>query len=232
MAYFTVEEKPACLIVRFHAPDSGNALSIAVARELGALPSRFKKSRKPVIVTSSHPNLFCSGGNLSDYAKLKGKAPGLKINREIQKHLKIFAAWPVVKLAVIEGDVFGGGMEWLGYFDYRWASPYARFAFWQKRIGLSPGWGGGTKWSARVGESAVRGLLVEGRLLGSGEAYHHGLVDRVVSSWKILDEAERWCSALQGEEPTLLRWNVKSETKLFAKLWLGPAHRAILKRWK
>lgn len=231
--YFKITAGPDYLAVEFHAPRSSNALSLEAARELAQLPKKFKAWRKPVVVTSAHPRLFCSGGNLSDYKKLKGKAPGLKINREITKHLDTFARWPVVKLAVIEGDVLGGGMEWLARFDFRWATPHVLMSFWQRRIGLSPGWGGGAAWSGKIGEENLRKLILEGRLLSATEAQDGNLIDRILPQWKLAEEIRHWAQQMSAA-PTndLLKWSTKTETNLFTKLWHNPEHKKVLKNWR
>ncbi len=231
--YFAVSEDKHILHLRFHAPDSGNALSLAAARELAGIGKQYAKWPGVVAVSSGHPTLFCSGGNLSDYAKMKGKAPGLKVNREITRCLEAFSKWSAVKLALIEGDVLGGGMEWLARFDYRWSTPYALFSFWQKRIGLSPGWGGGTAWSARIGESRMRGLLLEARLLGPDRALALGLVDRLVAPVRLQLVLADWCAAMSSEvNPALGRWSARQEAAIFTSLWQGPEHKRALARWK
>jgi enoyl-CoA hydratase/carnithine racemase len=230
MAHFKVSEFNNHLELSFSAP--GNALSLSVARELASVQKKYKKWTKPVVVASTHPSLFCSGGNLSDYKKLKDKASGLKINREIQKHLDGFGAWPVVKLAVIEGDVLGGGLEWLARFDFRWSTPHVFFSFWQRRIGLSPGWGGGKIWAARIGEEKLRQVMLEAEIFSAGTALRWGLVDRLHSTWKIREEVNEWAQVMC--EPTvrgLLKWKSSKEAATFQKLWMGPEHRAALKRW-
>lgn len=233
MKLFKVSESDHALNIQFFVPGAANALSLEAARELKSLKKTVVKTKKPVLVSSAHPRLFCSGGNLSDYKRLKGKAPGLKVNREITAILNDFAAWPVPKLALIDGDVLGGGMEWLARFDFRWSTPNAFFAFWQRRIGLSTGWGGGKAWAAKLGEDQVRRLLLESRAMGAHESLHAGLVDRVLSPWRLQEEAEQWASRMGGETVRkLLRWNVASETRIFSDLWLAPAHADTLKNWR
>jgi len=233
MKFFQVLETGDALNLDFFIPTTANALSLEAARELGRLPKAYGKSKKPVIVSSVHPRVFCSGGNLSDYKKLSTKAAGLKVNREIQKHLQAFAAWPVPKLAIVEGDVLGGGMEWLARFDFRWGAAHTLFAFWQRRIGLSSGWGGGKAWSLKIGEEKVRQLLMEGRVLGAQEALRLGLIDRVVCSWKIRAEAAKWAAQMhQPHMRELSRWKAAKEASLFSSLWMGPGHSAILRQWK
>lgn len=224
---FSVRQSGSVLHLEFHIPSSSNALSLEAARVLRGVVREFRAWRGLVVVTSGHRSMFCSGGNLSDYAKLRGKAPGLKINREITACLDAFGKWPAVKLAVIEGDVLGGGIEWLARFDYRWSVPSALFAFWQRRIGLSSGWGGGRAWAAKIGEDRVRTLLMEGSLLSAETALRFGLIDRVVSAWQIRELCER--HPVSGK---LSGWSVAGESKIFSSLWMSDEHRTVLEKWK
>lgn len=233
MAHFKITEFTNYLHLDFLAPEAGNAFGLSVARELSAIQKKYKKWEQAVVVSSAHPSLFCSGGNLSDYKKLKGKAPGLKVNRDISKMLREFAAWPVVKLALVEGDAYGGGIEWLAYFDYRWCTPSTMFCFWQRRIGLPPGWGGGALWARRLGEERVRGLLRESELFSATAALRYGVVDRILPGWKIRETVLEW--ARRMDDPTvgeLAKWSAARESALFTKLWMGAEHKAALARWK
>ena len=233
MANFKIGEKPSHLHLEFFAPQAGNSLSVAAVRELTAIQKKYARWDRPVVVSSAHPTLFCSGGNLSEYKKIVGKAGGLKINREIQNGLRRFASWNVPKLALIEGDVFGGGMEWLAYFDFRWSTPNAVFAFWQRRIGLSSGWGGGSVWAKKIGIENVRRLLLEARLLSSDAALNLQLIDRVVSTWSIHDTAALWAAEISSLATSrLLDWTPQNEARTFSNLWMGPEHRAVLKKWR
>lgn len=233
MKFFKVAESDCALTLEFCAFKSSNAFSLDAARELDQCRKANSKNSKPLIVISGHPRLFCSGGNLSDYKKLKGKATGLKVNREIESILNAFAKWPAPKLALIEGDVLGGGMEWLARFDFRWAVPHSLFAFWQKRIGLSTGWGGGKVWSQKIGEDQVRQMLIEGRLMSAAEAYRRGLIDCLVSAWKIREEAEEWAAVMQSATTGRLgQWQSSRERAIFSSLWMAPEHAAVLAKWK
>ncbi len=230
---FKVEETQSHLALRFRADDSANALSLAAARELAGLTKKFKKWDRPVVVTSDHPRVFCSGGNLTDYKKLKTKASGLKVNREITKCLNDFAAWPAVKLAMINGDVLGGGMEWLARFDFRWSTPGAVFAFWQRRIGLSTGWGGGTVWAWKIGEERLRQQLLKAHPISAYEAMKLGLVDRILTEWRIQPELTQACRDWSTSAVSRIRnWSAKDETRIFEKLWLAPDHARILESWR
>lgn len=233
MALFKTSETNHSLNLHFHIAESSNAFSSAAASELAKIQRKYKSWKKPVIVFSDHPRVFCSGGNLDDYKKLKGKPPGLKINRGIEKVLNEFGAWRVPKIAVVEGDVLGGGMEWLARFDYRLSTPAAFFGFWQRRIGLSSGWGGGKAWSDKIGAENVRKLLLAGKIMSASEAQRNGLVDSLYSSWRIRTEAFALAASLDGGVSIdLVAWQPASEAKVFNSLWMEKAHREVLKNWK
>jgi len=215
-------EDSTLLHLVFHAPASANALDLKSARELARLVKAYKKWSGVVVVSSGHPSVFCSGGNLVDYRKLRSPAAGLGVNREITRCLRAFGDWPAVKLAVIEGDVLGGGMEWLAQFHFRWALPHVLLAFWQRRQGLSTGWGGGKAWCERQGLPArvLQKLLMEGGLLSVHEARRVGLVDRVLSRSVVWDEVDSWSKDLaRGPLSALAKWEPDTETQVFSKLW-------------
>lgn len=233
MALIKIREEKAHLSLVFSAPESANAMSLLAARELAAIVRKYKTWKKPVVVLSGHPKVFCSGGNITDYKKLKSKAEGLKVNREIEKHLEAFAMWRVVKLAAIDGDVLGGGMEWLACFNFRWCTPSSAVAFWQRRIGLSPGWGGGARWARIVGEEQVRRLLLEGSLITAEKALRLGLIDRILPAWKLEPEVSRWVNLLNSEIlNSLADWSVRKERKKFGELWLTSEHQKFLASWQ
>lgn len=230
---FAVEERPQYLLFRFHIPASANALSLNAARELNKLTRQFKKWRRPVVVTSDHPRVFCSGGNLTDYQKLKSKAAGLKVNREITECLNTFAEWDAIKIALVNGDVLGGGMEWLARFDFRWSVPEAMFAFWQRRIGLSPGWGGGRIWAERIGEPKLRALLVAAAPQTASSALKLGLIDRIYLSANLDGDLDRFCTSLDRDAVRAVnRFTSQDEGKIFSRLWLSDDHAETLKRWR
>ncbi len=231
--YFQVLENKNYLHLVYLLAEKHNAFSLAAARELSGLAKRHSKLKKPVVVSSAHPRMFCAGGDMSHYASLRSKSDGVKVNLEITKCLKAFGAWPTVKLALINGDVLGGGMEWLARFDFRWCVSGVMLSFWQKRIGLTPGWGGGQLWAERLGEARLRSLLLEARLLDAHSALHLGLVDRVVTSWTWRGDLELWAqSQASGVEPEILGLSSKNERTVFNKLWLSGVHKAALAKWK
>jgi enoyl-CoA hydratase len=232
MSGFQSEVRGEILFLKFSVPQAGNSLSLQDARDLSALLKKHKSARG-LILSSGIPRLFCAGGRLSDYAKLKEKSQGLNVNREITRHLDTLAKWPGLKMAIVNGDCYGGGMEWISCFDFRWTIPSAFFCFWQRRIGLTPGWGGGRRWAALLGDGALHSRLLSSEIFGAGEALRSHIVDRVVSEDKIFRQAEEWLASALALNAVIPRtWSAKSEAKVFSQLWWQESHRAALKKWR
>ena len=132
-------EQDDLLTIRLQSPETRNALSFATVEQLHQL---ITQSRCRGLLLTAEGRVFCSGGQLKDYAVLTEKEAGVKINRQIRRWLGEIAQTSIARVAVVDGFCFGGGVEFLGCFHQVIATPKAMFALWQRRIGLSFGWGG------------------------------------------------------------------------------------------
>jgi enoyl-CoA hydratase/carnithine racemase len=175
----------------------------------------------------TNSRVFCSGGNLKAYAKMKTKAAGIKVNREIRASLEALAQLDVPTVCAVVGDCFGGGVELVSCFDHVLSVPSNFFGLWQRRVGLSYGWGGGKRLAARIPERRLNELAVSTRLFGAHEALRLGLIDDVTYAPWIEQRALEWLfRALQFDVPILK--DIDRETAHFEQLWLAPLHRKIL----
>lgn len=241
-----IKEKQTIRILEvvFSDPESRNSLKVefAVALErvlndfAGLSPKSAKQSLQQVdaILFRSVGPVFCSGGNLRDHVA-QGVKGGRVANRKIANVLERFHALPIPTIAVVEGDVFGGGIEFLSAFDFVFSTPSATFAFWQRRLGLSFGWGGGKRLESRLGSVQVAQLGVAAQTMTAHEALVVGLIDRVVAPWKIEDEALAFAAKV-GSLPRASVAAMKSRTQkneqaVFEKLWFSAAHRDALKKF-
>lgn len=177
---------------------------------------------------------FCRGGNLKYYGSLATKLEGLKANREIRKSLLRLSTLPIPTLALVRGDAFGGGLELISCFDVVISTPAALLGFWQRRIGLTFGWGGGQRALNRLTSACLRRLALESASISAYEALTLGLVDQIVPA--DLSEAlvvRRLKEILNGSPETceaIKMWSAKAETKIFEDLWFSPEHRAKTSR--
>ena len=220
------QTKDNFLWVNFNAPNVRNALSLEQARELASKVDQQKP--KGLLLSATGP-VFCSGGQLKDYAAHPQN--GVVVNREIAQILKTLYELPIPKCVVVDGGCFGGGVELTTVFDRVLATPRAQFALWQRRIGLSFGWGGEERLSKRIGFAALKEWYITTNLKSSYGAHRLGLVDEVVSSERGVRVAFQWLQASSSFSEWALAAFVDpqcNEEETFAKLWLNIDHKKAL----
>lgn len=220
------------LVITLNNPLSANSFGPSEADQLGNI-LRQKKWREAMgLIFCSTGRTFCSGGNLRYYASLKTRAAGLSANRKIRKSLSALAQFEIPSVAVVEGDCFGGGMELLSCFDYIVSAPHCLFGFWQRRIGLTYGWGGGARWLGRLSQAQLKNLTLNPRVVNAYEALHLGMIDEVAPVG-LFQRAQQWI--LNSEKfphapvEAIKNFSAQKETNLFEKLWGNKEHRKVLK---
>ncbi len=219
----------------FSNSESRNTLSLKVALELKELVNRARDSDGLLVRAEGH--VFCAGGNIKDHIAI-GKAASLKGNREITSICEGLSKLAVPTIAIVEGDVLGGGVEFLSCFDIVFATPHVAIGFWQRRLGLVYGWGGGARLERRLGRQAVSRLAIQARAMTGREAFELGLVDRVVAQWQIRAEgiAELLrVASMPRKSVAVLKASAQRkgsgpESRAgFEKLWFGDDHKDRMK---
>ncbi|MES2770193.1 MAG: enoyl-CoA hydratase/isomerase family protein [Bdellovibrionota bacterium] len=236
LKYFRIEVREKILIAYFDNSAQSNCFGIACAKELQKIIKHVKKDKIEGLLLTSDQRVFCSGGNLSDYAKLKNKAQGIKINKEITKILNEFNKMPVPTICLVTGDCLGGGIEWISAFDTVYATPSALFGMWQRRIGLSWGWGGGHRLKLRVSKKNLMNLLLNANNFSSYQAQELGLIDAIYTNELIFEKGLDFLKK-QRDLPKIPFIKIKSgdikhEQKIFQSLWMNPEHQRLLRRFR
>ena len=219
------------LDIRFADPTSRNSFSIRAARELHGVLDKASGKFKAVIF-SAEGRVFCSGGNLADYAGMETSDEGKVVNREITAVLDAVAKLQVPTICKVAGDCFGGGVELMSAFDYVFAVPHAYFGLWQRKISLTYGWGGGARLEKRLGASRLRQLTLSAASISAGEALSMGLVDFVLPKphfdLRVEEHARRIISLPQTPLSLLKSWTAEKEQEIFESLWWNEEHRRVL----
>ena len=210
------------LQIHFNAPKQGNSFGVNEAEQL----NKALQTNKPLVFTNEG-RWFCAGGNLTKYRTMD-RHEGIKANRIIAEALDKLSSHPHPTIACMTGDCFGGGMELLSAMDDRMASPECYFGFWQRRVGLSLGWGGGQRWLKRVPESALRRHLMNASSFTAYQAYRDGFIDKLAPANQLLSLAtkiiESHLSLPQQSYQFVKVTEIQKETDVFEKLWHSPEH--------
>ena len=175
--------------------DKLNALTLAMLAELDAHCAALERDEatRAVLLRSASPRAFCAGADVLEWSALG--AEGMWRTWIAQGH-RVFArlaALPVPTVAAVGGMAFGGGLELALCCDLRIASPAARFALPEVKIGIVPGWGGTARLAALVGTARTKQMALTGTPVDAATAASWGLVN------EIADDADARASALAAE---------------------------------
>jgi len=107
---------------------------------------------------------------------------------------------PMLTVALIDGDCFGGALDLAMSFDLRFATPRSRFSHPGARLGIVTGFGGTSRWRKIAGRPAANALMIANRTLTAGEAREFGFVDRVA------DDHEDDLRRLESLDPATTRY--------------------------
>jgi enoyl-CoA hydratase len=236
LKFFRTEIREKILIAYFDNSAQANCFGVECARELHQLLKTTKKDNMEGFLLTSDQRVFCSGGNLSDYAKLKGKGPGVKINKEISKILKELNQLPVPTICLVTGDCFGGGVEWISAFDVVYSIPSAIFGLWQRKIGLSWGWGGGHRLKMRIPKKILINLLLSAECFSGYKAKSIGLIDAIYPKELIFEKGLKFLESHKDLPKIpfekIKATDLKHEQKIFESLWMNEEHQRLLSRFR
>ncbi|WP_199431044.1 enoyl-CoA hydratase [Qaidamihabitans albus] len=181
------EHTDGLAVITVDAPDTRNALTLDLSRELVKAVSAAERDENvhAVIVTGTPP-AFCAGADLS--ALGEAAEDGL---REIYAGFLAVARCALPTIAAVGGAAVGAGLNLALAADLRLAGPRARFDARFLQLGLHPG--GGMTWMAQraVGTQQATAMTLFGEVLDAEAATRAGLVLRTVEGGheQLLDAA-------------------------------------------
>lgn len=226
------------LKISFSSPENKNAFGSECAGQLAKIQRKYSKQDIRAVCLQPVGPYFCSGGNLSESKALitrssSARAETLAKHKKIAQTLNAFANWPVFKVAYVQGDCFGGGLEVLSCFNYVIANPNAFFGFWQQRMGLSTGWLGFGRWAERVETGRLRQDLLLGHTFSAETALRSGYCDKLMNEETFEAFLAEFMAGNSMPDPNFIKsmqkMTAKNEVQIFSHLWGSPRHIGALK---
>ena len=193
-------------LITVNRPDKLNALNSTVIAELDSLIHAAEDDAAVggLILTGAGPKAFVAGADIAELADIAREhgiemaKRGARVFRQIEQLNK-----PVI--AAVNGFALGGGCELAMACHIRLASPTARFAQPEVKLGLIPGFGGTVRLPRLVGRGRALELLLTGNMIDAEEAARIGLVNRVVPAATLLDEARALLRVMLAQGPVARR---------------------------
>ncbi len=190
MTYSTIIveiEDDVCLI-RLNRPDALNALNSELLDELVAALQDADQSKKVrCIVLTGSDKAFAAGADIKEMSEKSSVDVFTQDLFAAQANAINGIRKPII--AAVAGYALGGGCELAMMCDFIIAADTAKFGQPEINLGVVAGMGGTQRLTRYVGKSKSMDMQLTGRFMDAAEAESSGLVSRVVSANKLMDEA-------------------------------------------
>jgi len=190
-------------LIRLNRPKALNALNSTLMRELiQALEAFDADSAIGAMVITGDERAFAAGADIEEM--VDASAVDMLL-------VDYIGTWDQIRnikkplIAAVSGWVLGGGNELAMSCDMIVASETAKFGQPEINIGVIPGAGGTQRLTKAVGKAISMEMVLNNRTLSAEEAYHFGLVNRVVPVEVYLEQALKLANELAVRSPLAIR---------------------------
>jgi enoyl-CoA hydratase len=190
-------EDGAVATIQLNRPQKKNSLNAQMRLEMDSLLHDL--ARKPAIravVITGSDEIFCAGADISEMEGTSSAEAAYHHAREFQVLFDQVESLPQPVIAAVSGYALGGGCELALAADFRIASDTARFGLPEIKIGAFPGGGGTQRLTRLIGVAKAKEMILTGDPISAQEALAIGLVMKVTSKEKCLEEANRLAAKL------------------------------------
>ena len=193
-------------IIRFNRPQRLNAINAALLK--GLIDQLNVARRDPEILSvilTGAGRAFCAGEDLKETSSGKTFAQWTTEVDALQDVQRVILGLGKPLIAAVNGYAVGGGLEFALSCDIRIAAEDAQFGFPETSVGLTVTTAGTKLITQIVGLGKAKELILTGRLVNAEEALAIGLVNQVVGSESLLDEALAMCRSINERSPLALK---------------------------
>lgn len=174
-------------LIRIHRPQALNALNAQVIADMDCALTGFEADAGiGAIVLTGSEKAFAAGADIKEMANLT--YPATFVGDFISRWDRL-ANVRKPMIAAVAGFALGGGCEVAMACDFIIAAENAKFGQPEIKLGVMPGMGGTQRLIRAIGKAKAMDLCLTGRMMDAVEAERAGLVARIVSTEKLLDEA-------------------------------------------
>ena len=210
-----LEIKGAIATVTLNRPDSRNAMSAALMREMIACASRIAAQRDvDVAIVRGSGTCFSAGADLKDASRWGDSAQSLDRQREIASlGYRMARAWeelPQITLAAIEGYAIGGGLALAAALDWRVMASNAFVSLPEIALGIPLTWGTLPRLVNLVGPARAKRLTILCERIPADDALAMGLADYVSPPGKALKMARDVAAQVLALPRTSVRMSKES----------------------
>ena len=193
-------------IITLNRPESMNAISGAVARELADACTQVAQGGDiwAVVLRAEGDKAFCVGADLKERASFTQE--DYFANREHMRAMfEGVRALPQPAVAAVFGFALGGGLELALSCDLTVAAEGTMMGLPEMRVGLVPAGGGTQLLPRRAGLARAKELIYTGRRFTAEEGVQFGVVTKVVARDELDDAAVAMAQEICRASPVAAR---------------------------
>src|SRR6478672_4300627 len=195
--------------VTMNRPDALNALSLQLTQDLDAAFKQAIADGARAIVFTGNGRAFCSGGDLREMQSMWQKEGRIEAFLEaplaaLHGVIKLIRETPIPFIAAVNGVCAGAGVNFALACDIVIAAEDASFREAFVRIGLTPDCGGTFFLPRAVGEKIATEMFMTGDAVTADRALQIGMVNRVVPSAELLNQANELAAKLAAGQTAAL----------------------------
>ncbi|HKZ77098.1 MAG TPA: enoyl-CoA hydratase-related protein [Pyrinomonadaceae bacterium] len=200
-------------VLTLNRPESLNALTVSMARELKAAISVATEQHSRAIVLTGSGRAFCAGGDLREMQQMAEQQGRIEAFfdeplRLINQCVLLIQKTLLPILAAVNGVAAGGGCNLALACDLVIAAESARFNQAFIKVGLSPDCGGTFILPRLVGWKRAAELMMTGEILSAARALEMGMINRVVPDSDLMSQSLSMAQKL-AESPTVAIGRIK-----------------------
>jgi crotonobetainyl-CoA hydratase len=221
------EKRGSILEVTIDRPKA-NAIDAATSRIMGDIFASFRDDPelRVAILTSTGDKFFCPGWDLK--AAALGEAPDSNYGVGGFGGLQELPGLNKPVICAVNGLAFGGGFEIMISCDIIIAAEHATFSLPEIRSGTVAD-AASIKLPRRIPYHVAMELLFTGRVIGTAEAKHWGLINVVVPADQLMASARALAEQLAGGPPLVFA-AIKEIARETAHLPVAEAFHLVTKR--
>ena len=194
--------------ITFNNPERHNAMSVDMWEALPEILDAYEADPavRVVVMKGAGQKAFVSGADISEFETVRSDAERVARYEAItDKALDHAYHLSKPAIAMIRGYCIGGGLGIALSCDLRIATEASRFGIPAAKLGLGYRHAGVKKLVDVVGPSAAKDIFFTARQLGAAEAYHMGLVNRVVADGELESLVAEYCAMIAANAPLTIK---------------------------
>ncbi|MGB3411774.1 MAG: enoyl-CoA hydratase/isomerase family protein [Microthrixaceae bacterium] len=202
----TVEQRGVVAVVTMLADSRLNAMRRSFWGSLRDVLAQLESddSVRSIVITGDGERAFSAGGDIHGYVNLTSAPDRRDFIVDCMRTFEAVETCGKPVIAAVNGVAVGGGSELALACDVVIASDHASFAVPESGLGLVPGFGM-LRLMDHLSPGWAKYLVFTGESLGVEDAARLGLVQRVVPSGQLLDEAVGLGERMARSAPMALR---------------------------